>query len=350
MSTQKKTSLRAKLLLLASTIVFLCLLALAGEISVRLFSNTTLMGNSRNLFVANAHGTSKGNTPNVEAISFAEPVFTDRYGFRVPESYDEQSGQGTPALLLLGDSVGFGTGVMEERSFAGLLRTSLPELQVYNSSVVGHGTPNYLDVVKAWLPEHPEVQTVVLHFCLNDVSSVSARQIDAALGDAQDKKADEPRNYVQRLRDIKLIGGLNAFLRSRSELYLAVRNVLTDPQRRYWDVDKRVYRDYEEVAKAMQPIAEIADSLTEKGIRFVVILSPHEYQLRPGVEDAELELPQQQLATFLGEAGIKYADALPYLRESGGGSSYFLGGDPMHLSDAGHEAMHSFMLDTLSAE
>src|SRR5262245_31785641 len=51
----------AELLLVFGSLIFLALVALLGEAAVRVYSDLNFLGNSRNLFVADAYGSSKGN-------------------------------------------------------------------------------------------------------------------------------------------------------------------------------------------------------------------------------------------------------------------------------------------------
>src|SRR5262249_6268711 len=74
-----------ELLLVVGSLLFLLVLACIGELAVRAFSRVDLLGNSRELFVAHAYGSSNGNRPDVEAIAFGKRVYTDEHGFRVPK-------------------------------------------------------------------------------------------------------------------------------------------------------------------------------------------------------------------------------------------------------------------------
>jgi hypothetical protein len=64
---------------------------------------------------------------NATGTSYGVEAVTDEYGFRIdPEfAYGEMRAQ--PAVVLLGDSVVFGTGVNANDTFAGLLNRSLSE-------------------------------------------------------------------------------------------------------------------------------------------------------------------------------------------------------------------------------
>ena len=86
--------------------IFLCvLLLLSGEMVVRLFSDINFLGNSSNLFVANAYGTSMGNARNSEAESFGIKVYTDEYGFRIDKDTFVKDRKYENSILILGDSV-----------------------------------------------------------------------------------------------------------------------------------------------------------------------------------------------------------------------------------------------------
>ena len=184
---RKQITWKQKLSLLAGSFLFCCLLFILGEVICRVFLDITLQGNSRELFVGNVFGNSMGHAKNARGISFGANVWTDANGFRVSPHGQEKPGQ--PALLILGDSVGFGCGVEESKTFAGLLRKSLPDTTVYNSSVIGYALPDYKNVVEHFLPQHTEIKRVYLSFCVNDVSHKSASQIESFLAEASDNDA-----------------------------------------------------------------------------------------------------------------------------------------------------------------
>src|SRR5262245_14521433 len=141
---------RAELVLLTGSLLFVAACVGLGELAVRAFSTVDLLGNSKDLFVPNAYGTSYGNAPNAEAISFGLKIYTDATGFRVPKGALPDDGAKREAILILGDSVGFGPAVEEPDTFAGLLRSRFPAKRIYNSSAIGYSTPDYRNVVDAF--------------------------------------------------------------------------------------------------------------------------------------------------------------------------------------------------------
>lgn len=335
----------AELLLVLGSLLFLLLIGGIAELAVRAFSNIVLLGNSRHLFVAEAYGTSKGNTPNVEAISFGAPVFTDEHGFRVPKGGVPGDASKSEAILLLGDSVGFGPAVEEAETFAGLLRERFPTRRIYNSSVIGYATPDYRNVVNAFLPLHHEVKAVVLVFCLNDISASSSRNIDRYL---ESRKQVPERGLTEALRSFTFLSDANDYLRSRSKLYLFLRHRLLGTQLRDWKIVLDLYSDRraEDVAQAARDIAEIAAVLKQRAIPLVVVLSPFEYQLRePG--DPETQVPQRRLGDLLSSAQVDYIDARPYFDDGRPSSDYFLAYDSMHFSAVGHRVIASVIAEAL---
>jgi lysophospholipase L1-like esterase len=328
----------AELLLVLGSLGSLIAIALVAEIAVRGVSRVGFLGNSRHLFVADAHGASKGNAPNVEAVSFGALVYTDEHGFRVPKGGVPGDDDKHEALLVLSDSVGFGPGVDEPETFAGLLRPRFPERRIYNASVIGYSTPDYRNVVEAFVPAHDEVKGVVLVYCLNDVSAQSAQNIDRYLKEKKEK-GPEP-DIRETLRSFAFLSSANEFLRSRSKLYLLVKHQLFGTQLRSWRATLSLYGEERagDVERAASDLGEIAAFLEARDIPFLVVLSPFEYQLRKP-EDPETQIPQRQLGDLLARRGVENVDARPFFDGSVPSADYFLAYDPMHLSAAGHRVL-----------
>jgi hypothetical protein len=333
-------------LLLGSVLATFLLIAIA-EIAVRSCSNIDPLGNSAHLFIADAYGNSHGNARNAEAVSYGQTVFTDEYGFRVPKGGLPGDESKNEALLILGDSIGFGPAVEEADTFAGLLRSRFASVRIYNSSVIGYSTPDYRNVVAAFVPAHPEVTAVVLAYSLNDISSTSAQQIDQHLKEEKQQLAPEQK-LTEALRSFSLLSDANDYLRSRSELYLFVRHRLLGTQLRDWKAILPLYSADRaaDVARSAADVAEIAAVLKERAIPFVVVLCPFEYQLR-NPTDPEAQIPQRTLGELLEKHGVGYIDARPWFEASRPSTDYFLAHDAMHFSALGHRVVADVISDTL---
>ncbi len=337
---------RAELLLVAGSLLCLLLLALIGELAVRVLLDLNFLGNSRDLFVANAYGPSKGNAPSAQAISFGAVVHTDEHGFRVPEGGVPADAKKSDAILILGDSVGFGPAVEERETLAGLLRARFPAKRIYNSSVIGYATPDYKNVVDAFLPLHPEVTDIVLVYCLNDLSARSAEAIDRYL----EEKQQEPdlRRTLQELGPLRLV---NDFLRERSKLYLLLKYQVMAPRQKQWEEITRLYGDGSEASLegSARDVADVAARAQEAGARFLVVLAPFEHQLR-NPDDTASQVPQRKLGELLSRAGVEHVDARPAFDRGPGAPDYFLPYDPMHFSRAGHRVMAEVIAGALAVD
>ncbi|HEX9181421.1 MAG TPA: hypothetical protein VF859_13560 [Burkholderiales bacterium] len=335
----------------------------AAEWGVRTFTDIPFGGNSKNLFTPNRFGPSLGNTPGVQAYAFGIPVFIDSNGFRVPSMDYRYPVNAESNLLLIGDSLTFGVGVQEPETFAGRLRGSNPGWKVYNAAVIGQTTADYRNTVRALLERGYVFSKAVLVYCLNDVSSRSAAEIERAVqaspagDDARPSIVPAPPaaqpeaspDFVEKLKRLEIFAAANDFLREKSKLYLLIKGLVSDPSRRYFAADYQGYLDRKALWQELAPIGDVAAELASRNIEFLVIIAPYEYQLRPGaaspVQDRDIRLPQQQVSEFLAEKKISHVDAAAVFtaRPGESGAHYFLGFDPMHFSPAGHAAISSLI-------
>lgn len=340
----------AEWVLLLGSVLLPFLLVGMAEIGVRAFSDIDLLGNSEHLFIANAYGASNGNAPNVEAISFGQTVYTDEHGFRVPKGGAPDDQRKPEALLILSDSIGFGPALEEGDTFPGLLRARFPNKRIYNASVIGYSTPDYRNVVHAFIPLHEEVTAVVLAYSLNDISRFSAQSIDSHLKDRTEELPPEQR-LTERLRSFSLLSDANDFLRARSKLYLLFRHNLLGTQLRDWKAVLQLYSPdspdrIADLEQSVANIAEIAAVLKQRGIPFVVVLCPFEYQLREPT-DPETQVPQRVMGELLARHGVAYIDARPYFDAGRPSTDYFLAYDAAHFSALGHRVVTDIISDTL---
>lgn len=244
------------------------------------------------------------------------------------------------AILILGDSVGFGVGLRENKTVSGLLQANLPLTKVYNSSVVGYCTCDYKNVVENFLPSHEEIKVVYLFFCLNDLSTYSAIYFD--------KNANFFEKPIISIGKVFSNSKVNTFLRSHSKLYILIRAILVKPQYLFWKADYSLYADENKknFLRMMQPIVDINEYLKERDIPFTVVVMPYEYQLRS--KDKKVNIPQQRLSKFLKENGICYVDMMLEFKKTGIASNYlYLPYDPMHFSIKGHNIIFSIIMRDL---
>lgn len=345
---QRLKKLSANIILILGSLVSCLALLLLGEIICRSLCDFPFLTTSRNLFMTNAYGTSIGNARNIEAICFGTKVYTNEYGFRISKVTDEHKNNYKEAILILGDSVGFGGGVEENKTFSGRLRSKFPSIKIYNSSVVGYNVFDYKNVVEHFLPFHNEINRIYLIFCLNDISYESVQKIENVLAVS---RVDEnfPKGFISSMNDINFIWKLNEFLRARSKLYLLIRHILTDSQLLYWEADQDLYADKNNLRfeKIMQSVVDIERLLSDKGKIFTVIIVPYAVQLREDNNPA-IKIPQEKLGRFLKKMGIDYVDAFKKFKNSNiNPKKLFLPEDAMHLSEEGHKVIYEIISETL---
>ncbi len=347
-----KNAALGNVLLLLGSILFCLIIFLIGEFATRYFNHITFFGNSKNLFLPRAFGLSQGNAKNIEAVSFGSKVFTDQYGFRIPEHQSARSkASKRKALFILGDSVAFGPGLDEEKTFSGMLRAEFPNLEVYNSSVIGYSTRDYRNVVNSFPLVAKGIDYVFLLFCLNDISNESATEIRQFIDDSRNVngsngQSTQTQSFVDILKGIEFFAAMNEFLRSNSKLYLLLKGILTDPQARYWEADYRLYLEanHARFSSGMRELAEIAAILRRDSIPFTVIIAPYEFQLRS--PDEAILLPQRKLHNYFARHSIDYIDSTPwFIKQHTESRKFFLTYDPMHFSGQGHELIRNIIVD-----
>ena len=325
--TRSNPGWKAKFLLLFGSCMLVAAILFVGEFLCRQFTNINFLDNSSGLFTPGRYGNRFGNTPNFEGISFGERFVTDSNGFRIDPTFRSSLPADAPVVLILGDSVGFGPAVDDKRTIAGLLRSRLQDTGVYNGSVIGYGTFDYRNAGRGIAEAKPNIKSVIVLLCLNDVSDASAQLIRNKAGDPNEPAVAEKPSLVRRAND---------FLRSRSKLYLWLKDLLRDTQMVYFKSDLATYQKGEAaVDAAIAPLAELKSDLDAKGISLTVFVLPNEAQLRPNTP-AEYLLPQQLLASSLRKNGIHFLDLMPaFLDAKRNSTDFFLYGDPMHLSEEG---------------
>ena len=106
---------------------------------------------------------------------------TDKYGFRIPSK--DFKYKYSSSILVLGDSVSFGVGVDESKTFVGILRNKI-NLNIYNASVAGHNIIDYSNLIKDYNQTFKDISKVIVFICLNDVHFAKGVIKNAELGES----------------------------------------------------------------------------------------------------------------------------------------------------------------------
>jgi hypothetical protein len=340
--TRPRGTTAHKLLTLAlSTMIVLCLVSVA-ELYCRRNLKVHFLGNSRNLFVANRFGSSRGNLTNGAAVSFGVTVNTDENGFRIDPHFKDPAG--CNAVLILGDSVGFACGVEEPQSTVGRLRCTLTNTRFYNSSSIGYCLKDYEAVVHHWLPKHRDVKAVYVLMCLNDIYDDSASQIRENLEQA---RASVPTNVVVMAKRFTVLQGINDWTRSHLKLVNVAKSIVSDNAKRIFLFDLEVYKHSQSFFNTnMDALRRIDESCQKSHLAFKVIVLPYEVQLRS--RDAALLLPQAMIIQYLQQNHVAVLDTTELFRESGFPmKALYLFDDAMHLSPLGHQLLARLLMDDI---
>lgn len=299
------------------TVLTSLFLLVAFEIAVRaLFPHINYQGNQRSMFVENKFHKSMGLRENSSGKFFGKEIKTDEFGFRqmnTPLKYDK-------SWLILGDSVTFGVAIEKDLIFPQLIQNTFQNKRIWNTAVVGYSSLDYLNVAKDFIPEHDDLEKIILFFCLNDIYGNLSLDPDISVKEA-----------------------ILSFLRSNSKLYLLLKKFFFDRSKAYALHDIGLYKESNsKIIKHLKAIVKIKSIADKSNIQFLVVVLPYEYQLRVG----GLKDPQIFLENFFRTNNIQtlslYDDFS--LHKS---KEYFLYGDPMHLSYYGHKTVANKIIKEL---
>jgi lysophospholipase L1-like esterase len=248
-------------------------------------------------------------------------------------------------VLLLGDSVAWGDGIVDVRdTFPYLLERRLEALGVPTVEVVNASVPGYSTFQQAiWLERHGlalEPDAVVLQFCLNDV--VERYHTVAAYGgddrflgvDTRAARADGLTGLL--LRHSRAWGRIVRWRQwwGRSREAYAVERLATDEQGA--DLERAWSRVFDELDR-------IRRTAEADGIPFLLFVAPYRFQLF-GPE--RTRQPQDRLIAWAERHGVSWVDPLPALAQASVQTPVF--DDHSHFSAAGHRLVADLLAAALA--
>jgi len=295
------------LIIVISLILFL-------EICLRIFSSINVQGFDRSLF--NFDTVTLTHNKNTMSDVMAKKVFTDNYGFRVPKkNYKYKDSENSS--LIMGDSVSFGVGALEEDTFVGLLRRELNHINFYNSSVAGHTIESYKNLLKIY-EEDLEFNNIIIFYCLNDIIS------DPGVVQSKD------------ITHNSFLKEINIFLRNKSFLFIYFKSVVTITQKRYFDYISPAYKDQASLKYLKNQILSINNFSISKNKKLYFVVLPYEFQTRDKNCNNKYLFPQNELAKIFNNNQIMFYDFSKDFCDHPESEKLFLKFDAMHLSDNGH--------------
>ncbi len=318
--------------IISTNILIIFLLFLISEIVVRIsFKNISIQGIDTNLVASQAIYNSIGLKPLEKGMCNGEIIEVDKWGFRKNSHAVDTTRK---SILLLGDSVTMGVGVKADSTFAGILQNLYRKKNILNPAIIGHSVADYLNQVKYYVinkdgPTNFKINEVIMFYCLNDL----------AYG------IEDIKQPGGKLRSS--LGGIMAFFRSHSKLYMFLKNAISDRSKFYFLYNEKFYRRNNQYFKqAMNDILKIHKQLFSLNIRFTVVILPYEYQLRNFYDN---EYHQQDLIKeFFNKNNIHYYDSMKYLKkQTKNPKTLYLYADGIHFSNMGHKLIAEFTYSSI---
>jgi hypothetical protein len=259
-------------------------------------------------------------------------------GYRGRE-YGPVKAPGRTRVVMLGDSITFGTRARDDETFSALLDTRTRRFEVVNLAVEGYGTDQELIALQGeGLRFRPDV--VVLNFCTNDVEN---NALDRALHAGRTPKP----YFTLEAGDLRLHGGhlrlspfrrLGQWLAEESHLYGRVGDLLPPPGGSASEADRppaapsRLARP-EAVDLTVRLVERMAAVSRQAGARFVLALHPDAPVLR-----GTSRLPYR-VSRAAPLAGVRVLDLARQFRKRGLGVDDVLLDHQGHLTPLGHRVV-----------
>jgi lysophospholipase L1-like esterase len=272
--------------------------------------------------------------------------------------------KGTFRVLVLGDSIAYGSSIPKDKTFPNrlesLLREHVGSAEVINAGVSGYSAYNELQYYLARGKEF-EPDIVVVAFCMNDVVNPRLHWGDAPgvrIPDEAIPNHDYDVNHVlplmQKIQEQKThTQPAKVSVLEHSELYRALAPRLSRLFAPNVDSDAKVptYITGEDTisievlvdkstpeSKWLRSIYDRLHAAVEaKGAKLVIALFPLAYQV-----DANYPfMPQEQIGEYCEQNSIPCLDLLPAFRQHRKEDIFLLNNSPFydiwHLTEAGHD-------------
>ena len=276
--------------------------------------------------------------PNKQGVIFNKEIFTDQFGFRVPNSNFNYINDEN--IFILGDSVAFGNGIIEDSTFVGLMRKNITNKNFLNTSVPGYQIKDHINVIKK-IDNFQNIEKILYFYTLNDIYNSS----NLVNSKKNINKINNSNEGSFRLKDFKLFNKLNTFFRNKSYLYMFVKGVGTDPSKRWFSnlYPQYLNQDFLFLKKNFKILHDISK---KNNSEFIVIILPYEYQTRKCSN--ENLLPQKEIANILNNLSIQYRDMTDDFCNEKKPNNNFYKFDPMHLSKKGHMLVYNLIINEIN--
>lgn len=319
-------------------LVIIFALVASLEISIRIFNLVSLQGYDKNFFISENNITlNKANSLlRVAGIK----VRTDKNGYRIPiENYEFR--ENAKSILILGDSVSFGFGVDEQKTFVGISRGQV-DSNLINTSVIGHNLKSYLYLLNKNIKEFPtKFDKAIIFLCLNDINLLQ--------GAIPKKDLRKINNQAEESYLIKILKNnfflkINLNLREKSALFVFLKSISTNSVRRHYDYTAKYYENDSSITNYSDYIKEIKSFSKLNSIKIDFVLLPYALQVIKNCEGNYLK-PQVKIRKIFDNLKLDLHDFTDNFCKAEKNKNFFFRFDPVHLSKTGHEFVSRLIIE-----
>lgn len=272
------------------------------------------------LILDNRFFTSPGLKPNSTGTVWGKSFSTDEFGCRKARKRNYSSGF---KWLFIGDSVTEGVGVDDTSTF---VPSQISGNDVYNYSLIGYSTADYVNVLNTLLPTDTTIGRVTIVYCLNDVY------------------ANTSKSNLPSISKPGLIGELNEWMQLHLASYKLLKWWWMGETDRYYRYDEQFYtKENPMFNKAMLDIKHCSKICNQRNIYFQLLVLPYRSQLT----DIKRNEPQRLISQFCKQNDIKMYDATSWLASSPQPSKLYLYADEIHFSELGHRKVFEYIIHYL---
>jgi lysophospholipase L1-like esterase len=266
--------------------------------------------------------------------------------------------RGTFRVLVLGDSIAYGSGIPKDKTFPNrlesLLRERLGSAEVVNAGVSGYTPYNELQYYLAKGKEF-EPDVVLVAFCMNDVVNPRLHWGDAPgvrfPDDAIPNHDYDVKHILPLIQKREQDKQRSPSVLEHSELYRALaprvsRLFAPKPETKVptyitgeddISIEVLVDKSSRESRWLRTMYDRLGAAVAANGAKLVIVIFPLAYQL----DDNYPFMPQKQLREYCDEKSVPCLDLLPSFRQQGKERVFLLNNSPFydiwHLTEAGHD-------------
>ena len=329
-----------KIIFINFIIFFLIILSI--EVFFRFFLNITPQGISSGIINEDSSKPTF-NYSNVEKGKiFGKRVFTDKNGFRVTKNKKINKYQKNQEnIYFVGGSVTFGSGVNQTKTFSGIINKKFENINIYNAGVMGSNLANNYFIIKNKIKTE-NLKKIYVNFSLDDIS-ISEILVNVS---EEHMNNSQKNNFMEKIKNNKIIRNINIFIRSKSVLYVATKGFILGTQKGYYIEAHETFKKTENIdymKKYLDMIKSYNDSINNK---IVFLIIPYSYQINDQNCKSD-DYAENIIKNELKMRNIKFYKIKNLFCNDDKKDKIFFTLDPAHLSNYGHEILANYIANDL---